>query len=175
MKNKILFIALIAAFLSVNAQEKTTKFAVGLQTNFFSVPLSPPFISSSSSGVYGVFSINNNLNLKLGFEEKMLQQTDLKEYEKNNGGMLGLGYFVYRNPKKDFSTELILTATNAFENFSSFNKYHADLGVRFFTYNAFYIGTGIRFSHDETANFITSPTNSYNWYCQVGLQLSLGK
>ena len=77
--------------------------------------------------------------------------------------------------KKDFSTELILTATNAFENFSSFNKYHADLGVRFFTYNAFYIGTGIRFSHDETANFITSPTNSYNWYCQVGLQLSLGK
>lgn len=175
MKKKIIFVAFFALILSLHAQENAKKIAVGLHTNFFSVPLSPSNLVSSVSGVYGVYSLNNNFNVKLGFEEKILQQSDLKQYEKTNGGMFGVGYFVYRHPTNNFSTELILTGTNGFKEFSKFNTYHADLGARFFMYQALYIGTGIRFSHDEVASFITSPTNSYNWYCQLGLQLSLGK
>lgn len=175
MKRKIVFITFIALIMLLHAQENSKKIALGLQANFFSVPLSPASLSSISSGVYGVYSINNSFNFKLGLEEKMLQQSDLNKYERTNGGMFGVGYFVYRNPTNNFSTELILTGTNSFKNFSKFNTFHADLGARFFMYRAFYIGTGIRLSHDEVASFITSPTYSYNWFCQLGLQFSLGK
>jgi len=175
MKTKIVFLVFLVTLVSVNAQEKTSKFAVGLHTNFFSVPLSPSNLVSSVSGVYGVYSLNNSFNIKLGFEDKMLQQTDLKQYDKINGGMLGVGYFVYQNPAKNSSVELTLSATNSFIKFSSFNDYHADLGARFYMFKAFYIGTGIRYSHDETTRFITSPTDSFNWYWQMGLQFRLGK
>lgn len=175
MKTKIAIFLFLVTLASVNAQEKTSKFAVGLHNNFFSVPLSPSNIVSSTRGVYGVYTLNNNFNLKLGFEDKMLQQTDLKQYEKTNGGMLGVGYFVYQNPTKNSAVELNLSATNSFLKFSSFSEYHTDLVARFYMFNLFYIGTGIRYSQDKTARFVTKQTDSFNWYWQMGLQFRIGK
>jgi len=175
MKTKIAIFLFLVTLVSVNAQEKASKFSVGLHANFFSVPLSPSNMVSSVSGVYGVYTLNNNFNLKLGFEDKMLQQTDLKQYEKTTGGMLGIGYFVYQNPTKNSAVELTLSATNSFLNFSSFNEYHTDLGARFYMFNVAYIGTGIRYSQDKTARFRTSQTDNLSWYWQIGLQFRIKK
>jgi len=174
IKNLII-VVFITTTLSSYSQEKVSSFAYGIHTDFLSVPLSPANITSYTSGVTGIYSVNKNFNIKVGLEDKLLQKTDLKQYEHFLGGSLGLGYFVSQNETNNTATEVNLSLGNSFNKFTSFKDFHTDLGLRFYWLKAFYIGTGVRYNRDEIANFITTPTNSFNWYWQMGLQFGLNK
>ena len=173
-KEIIVFILLLSAVLS-NAQEKSSLFGYGISTDFFSVPLSEHSLALHSTNVYCSYLLNEDLNFKLGFDGLMMKDLNAKRFENLSGLVIGAGYTLLHDRPHNFTTELTLAASNGFVNFSSFRNYHADLGVRLMMFKSFYLGTGVRFSHNEVASIAPAPLNSYNWYMQMGIQLYLHK
>lgn len=85
--------------------------------------------------------------------------------------LVGFGYYLNNNAKNNFNTELFASYTNAFNNFSSFDNYHSDLGIRFYYKKMFYVGTAVRYSNNNLP--ISANTNNFNWYWQMGIKLPL--
>lgn len=180
MKNIIFAVlTLIGSILSLSAQEtlqtQEQKQSIGyeLYSGFLSIPLNPNNLTSNINGVSLVYSLSNSVNMKIGLSDRQLKQTDFKVYENHVEGLLGLGYFIPNKKISNFDTEVNLSFANSFNQFGSFKDYHTDLGFRFYMFRSFYVGTGFIYSHNETGSFISAPTNSLNWFWQLGLRLNL--
>jgi hypothetical protein len=159
----------------IRAQESCSTFGLGLQSNLVSIPLSPQNHSSESSGVYLFFMPSTKIILRAGFDNRKDSELKLKQFESSFGAHVGLGYVVYENAPGNFSAELSASFTNSLKEFKQFSNYHSDLGIKFLSFKAFYIGTGVRYSHIEKTNFSISPLSITNWYWNIGLQLQLTK
>ena len=173
-KDIIVFFLLLFSVLS-NAQEKASLFGYGISTDFFSVPLREQSLALQATNVYGCYSLNDDLNFKLGFDGLMIRDVNAKRFENLSGLVIGAGFTLLHDRPRNFTTELTLTASNGFAKFSAFSNYHADLGVRLMMFKSFYLGTGVRFAHNELSSIAAVPLNSYNWYMQMGIQLYLHK
>ncbi|MEA4935950.1 MAG: hypothetical protein VB102_04815 [Paludibacter sp.] len=175
MKKTIIIGCLFFGTLLMDAQNKHLLFGYGVSSDFLSIPLSEQSLVANSTNVYCTCLLNENLNLKVGFDGLMIKDLNAKKYDQLSGLLLGAGYLILHDQPRNFTTELTLAASNGFDKFSSFRNYHADLGLRMMMFKSFYIGTGMRFQHDERASLITAPLSSYNWYMQMGMQFYIGK
>lgn len=173
-KDIVVFFLLLTAALT-DAQENSSLFGYGINTDFLSVPLSEHSLALHSTSVYCSYSLNEDLNFRLGFDGLMMKDLNAKRFENLSGLVIGAGYTILHDRPRNFTTELTLTASNGFGNFSSFRNYHADLGVRLMMFKSFYMGTGLRLAHNEVAGIVAAPLNSYNCYMQMGIQLYLHK
>jgi len=175
MKLKIVLIVIFfSALFTVNAQENKSKFGVGIHTDFFNIPLNNELFSYHTDGVHCIYSIKK-INLKIAFESSMLIDMDNNRYEKGLGGLFEIGYFIYKDPTKNFSTELFLSYGNFFINSNTFNNQYAKFGVNSVMFKSFYIGTGLKYFHLEKKDFSDLPENNFNWFWHIGMQLYLGK
>jgi hypothetical protein len=157
------------------AQVKTPKFALGISSDFLAVPLTNQSFQTQPVDVYVSYIPIRNLNFKVGYDHALLLDAQSKTYDSFSGLMIGAGYTVWRDKSGIFSNELGLSLTESFKDFAAFKNYHADLGVRFNVFDAFYLGTGIRLSHNESTFVTNTPTNSLNWFFQLGYQFHLTK
>jgi len=172
---KICFtMVLMSISLFIFSQNAVSKFAYGISSDFLSLPLSKKSLQTRSTNVYVAYYPIENLNIKIGYDALLQQNNSLKSYEDQSALMIGTGYTVLRDKSGNFSTEILLSASNSFADFSSFKNYHADLGARFMFMDAFYLGAGFRFNHNETSGLALNPINSTNLFLQLGLQLKLG-
>ncbi|MDD2284058.1 MAG: hypothetical protein PHQ11_01465 [Paludibacter sp.] len=175
MKKTCFLLVFTMIVLSSFAQAKPPVFAYGIGSDFLSIPLSEKSLLSRSTNVYLSYCVNKNLNFKIGYDGLLLQETGQKSYDNQSGLMLGAGYMVLRDKAGFFSNEITFSVSNSFKEFISFKDYHADLGTRIWIIDAFYLGGGLRWNHNETTGIIVSPTNSLNVYLQLGLQFYIGK
>ena len=175
MRTTIILVCLFLTAVVTVSQEKTSYFGYGISSDFLSIPLNEQSLGTNSTNVYCTYSVYDNLNFRIGFDGVLLKDLNAKRFQNLSGLFVGAGYIVLQDQTRDFTTELTASASNGLINFSSFKDYHADLGVRFMMFKSFYLGTGMRLSHNETASFLTAPLNSYNWYMQMGIQFYLGK
>jgi hypothetical protein len=180
MKLKIIILSLVLSFAFIQAQNptlenfSTSKFGFGLHSDLASIPLNDQNFQSSVAGIDLTYSVTNNLNFKIGMENWTLHQTALKQYQSYTGVKLGVGYFLpKKNEESNSDIELSMSASNSFAGFSSFKDYTADLGCRFYMFRSFYIGLGLRYTHNNTASFITTPIDDLNAYWQIGLQWNI--
>ena len=175
MKKTIIFACLLLIAVLTAAQDKSSLFGYGISSDFLSVPLSEHSLATQSTNVFFTYILKEDLSFKIGFDGLLLKDSDAKKYENLSGLMLGAGYTILKDQPRNFTTELTLSASNAFDDFSTFRNYHADLGIRVMMLKSFFIGSGLRFAHSEVAGIIAVPQNSYNWYMQMGIQLYLHK
>ena len=175
MKKSCLLFALVLLVGALFAQTKTPKFALGISSDFLVVPLTNQSLQTQPVDVYVSFVPTKNLNFKVGYDHALLLDSQSKIYDSLSGLMVGAGYTVWRDQSGILSSELNLSLSESFKDFAAFKNYHADLGVRFNVFDAFYLGTGMRWSHNESTFVTNTPTNSLNWYFQLGYQLYLGK
>jgi len=175
MRREIIVFFLLLAAVLTDAQDKSSLFGYGISTDFFSVPLSEHSLALQSTNVYCSYSLNEDLNFKLGFDGMMIKDLNAKRFENLSGLVIGAGYTILHDRPRNFTTELTLAASNGFAKFSAFGNYHADLGIRLMMFKSFYLGTGVRFGHNEVTGIIAAPLNSYNWFMQMGIQLHLHK
>jgi len=175
MKKTIIFACLLLIAVLTAAQDKSSLFGYGISSDFLSVPLSEHSLATQSTNVFFTYILKEDLSFKIGFDGLLLKDSDAKKYENLSGLMLGAGYTILKDQPRNFTTELTLSASNAFDDFSTFRNYHADLGIRVMMLKSFFIGSGLRFAHSEAAGIIAAPQNSYNWYMQMGIQLYLHK
>lgn len=174
MKKTIIISCLLLSSLGMIAQEKPL-FGYGISSDFLSVPLRAQSLVTNSTNVYFTCLLNERLNFRLGFDGRMVKDVNTKKYDHLSGLLLGVGYTILHDQPRNFTTELALAASNGFDEFSTFMNYHTDLGLRIMMFKSFYLGTGLRFVHDEAASFLTVPQNSYNWYLQMGMQFYFGR
>lgn len=170
MRQKIILVCFFLTTVVTVAQEKSSSFGYGISSDFLNVPLSEQSLALNSTNVYCTYSMNENLNFRIGFDGVLLKDLNAKRFENFSGLVVGAGYTVLQDQTRNFTTELTASASNGLMDFLSFKDYHADLGVRFMMFKSFYLGTGVRLSHNETASIVTAPLNSYNWYMQMGIQ-----
>ena len=175
MRKKIIVFFLLLTAVLTDAQEKSSLFGYGISTDFLSVPLSEHSLALHSTNVYCSYSLNEDLNFKLGFDGLMMKDLNAKRFENLSGLVIGGGYTILHDRPRNFTTELTLAASNGFAKFSAFSNYHADLGIRLMMFKSFYLGTGVRFGHNELTSLVAAPLNSYNWFMQMGIQLYLHK
>ncbi len=175
MRKTIFLVCLFLTAVVTVAQEKTSHFGYGISSDFLSVPLSEQSLASQSTNVYCTYSMNEKLNFKLGFDGVLLKDLNAKRFENLSGLVIGAGYTILQDQTRNFTTELTVSASNDLMNFSSFKDYHADLGVRLMLFKSFYLGTGVRFSHNENTPLVAAPLNSYNLFMQMGMQFYFGK
>lgn len=175
MKKSCLLFALMLLVGALFAQTKTPKFALGICSDFLAVPLTNQSLQTQPVDVYFSFVPIKNLNFKVGYDYALLLDSQSKTYDGFSGLMVGAGYTVWRDQSGIASSELTLSLSESFKDFAAFKNYHADLGVRFNVFDAFYLGTGMRWSHNESTFVTNTPTNSLNWYFQLGYQFYLGK
>ena len=175
MKNLCFLLTFLFVSFTAAVQGKTPLFGYGISNDFLSIPLAENSLLSGSTNVFVACAVNNHLNFRLGYDGWILKDVTAKKYEQLSGLMLGAGYVLGQDENRNFTTELTASLSNGFKNFTAFKDYHADLGVRFLMFKAFYLGTGLRWSHNETPVFPAASTNNYNLYMQMGMQFYLGK
>lgn len=169
IRNLLLLVFLIPVALTA---QLSNRLGVSLYTDYFSVPLSPEKLITQTSGLSGYYLLTEKLNLKLGFEEKLLRHTDSNLYVSDPGIMLGAGYTFWEGQSGTTSAEANLSLTNSLKYFSAFQDYSVSLGARMYFMDVCFLGTGLRY-----AGFQGNPVlqgNNLNWYWQLGLSLKLG-
>lgn len=173
MKNKILIFVLFLCFIQFNTAQKQSLLFFGFNTDFIAVPLSENSLLSNTTVANIGYNISDKLNLKIGYEGAIIKENQNMKYTNSNGLLLGLGYYLNNKENSDYNTELFVSYTNSFNNFSEFENYHSDFGVRFFYKKMFFIGTALRYSNNNL--IISTNNNNYNWYWQMGFQLPIFK
>jgi hypothetical protein len=173
MKNIILVFALLLCFTQFNKAQKVSLMNFGINTDFVSVPLTENSLLINTTIANVGYNISENLNLKLGYEGAIIKENQNMKYANLNGLLLGLGYYLNNKENSDYNTELFVSYTNSFNNFSEFENYHSDFGVRFFYKKMFFIGTALRYSNNNLS--ISTNKNNLNWYWQMGFQVPIFK
>ncbi len=171
MKNKILFLLLFVCFIQFNKAQNQSLLNLGLNTDFITVPLTENSLLSNNTTVNICYNFSDNLNFMIGYEGSVVKENLNKKYTNLSGLLVGFGYYLNNNAKNNFNTELFASYTNAFNNFSSFDNYHSDLGIRFYYKKMFYVGTAVRYSNNNLP--ISANTYNFNWYWQMGIKLPL--
>ncbi len=168
----ILFYVFFIALSTVNAQEKTSKIALGMHTDYFNVPLNKELFVFNTKGVHGVYSFSKKMNIKIAYESNILMDKNLKQYEEYHGAMFELGYFIYNGMSKNFTTELTSSYGTTLNNGFLFENHYLKTGLNFYLFRFFYLGLGLKYLHFEKTNFSDLPVNNFNWYWQMGFQLN---
>ncbi len=172
---KTVFAWIFLMVCTLSFAQSTPKFAVGISTDFLSLPLTKSSLLTQPTDVYVAFLPTKNLGLMLGYDAMLSLDPNTPNYDQFGGIMLGAGYTVWRDKSGYFSNEITASATNALDDFASFKNYHANLGMRFKFMDAFFLGTGLRWTQNESNVFSVSPVNSLNLYFQLGVQFYIGK
>ncbi len=172
---KTFLLSLCLILLGSSFAQTASKFAVGINSNFLAVPLTEESFLTQPTDVYLAFSATENFSLILGFDNMLTLNSQTKAYDNISGLMLGAAFDFWKAKNGYFSNEVFATATNAFNDFGAFKNYSADLGVRFKFVDTFYLGTGFRWSHNESGVILPTATNSLNLFFQLGAQFTIGK
>ncbi len=173
MKFKIFIIALFMCLFQFNNAQNSSLLNFGINTDFITIPLTENSILSNNTVVNIGYNLNDNLNCKIGYEGSVIKENKENKYTNLSGLVVGFGYYLNNNKKNEFNTELFASYTNAFNNFSSFDNYHSDLGIKFYYKKLFYIGTAVRYSNNNLT--LSTNRNNLNWYWQMGIQLPVFK
>ncbi len=173
MKKIYIFLLLIMAISILSAQEKQFRTGFGIKTDYLILPLQNKALLLQTSAIYGVLGLNKRINFKLGCMSNSLKNENLKQYENYNGIFFSAGYSTIN--KKNFSTEFFLSFENTFDDFFTANNHCEELGVNFYMFKVFYLGTGIKFFRYTSSDFYQVQQNNFNWYWQMGCQLYIGK
>lgn len=175
MKKGFFLLIFMGAVLLLPAQVKTPAFAYGISSDFLSVPFNDKSLLARSTNVYVSYCANKDLSFSLGYDGLLLQNAESKTYDDLSGIMLGGAYTIFRDKAGVFSNEVSLSLSNGLKDFISFKNYHVDLGTRFMLFDAFYLGAGVRWSHNEKTTLSMNPVNSLGLYMQLGIRFFLGK
>ena len=161
------------ATLFVSAQKNIMKFAYGISTDVVSIPLTEKSLQSNLTTAFVSFYPIENLNFKLGVGENLLRKESSQRYQVLPEFMLGAGYTVFNSGV--MSNEVLLSVSNAFQGFSAFDDYHADLSTRFNIFDAFFIGAGVRYQHQTAKDLLPSTVHGATVFMELGLKLYIGK
>lgn len=175
MKKLCCLFAFLFVVLTASVHAKMPLFGYGISTDFLSVPLAENSLLSSSTNVFVACAASQHLIFRIGYDGWLLKDVTPKNYEQLSGLMLGAGYIFGNDENRNFSTELTASFSNEFKDFGAFENYHANLGARFYIFKSFYLGTGLRWCHNETPVLPTASTNNFNLYMQMGMQFNIGK
>jgi len=173
MKNRIYIFLLFVFFIQLSKAQNQTLLNLGLNTDFNSIPLTKNSLLSNNTAVNIGYNLSEKLNIKIGYEGSVVKENQNRRYTDLSGLLVGFGYYLNNNRKNEFNTELFASFTNAFNNFSEFENYHSDLGVRFYYKKLFYIGTAVRYSSNILT--ISANKNNFNWNWQIGIQIPIFK
>jgi hypothetical protein len=171
----LLFIVFVFSIVSVNGQSQKAKFGVGVNTELFSLSLNSDFADQFSTDVFATYSFNPKFQVLVASRSNRLLNTETKQYENCNAGLVGFGYLFQKDSASNFSTLVQLMYGNTFNKSASYNEHIFDLGVNFYFYKMFYLGTGFKFFHVEETKFTELPNYNINWYCRLGFKLNFGK
>lgn len=173
MRKINLLLVMLVATLFLSAQKNTMKFAYGISTDVVSIPLTDKSLQSNLTTVFvSVYPIEN-LHFKVGVGENLLRKESSQRYQVLPEMMLGAGYTVFN--KGVMTNEVLLSVSNAFQGFSAFSDYHADLSTRFKIFDAFFIGAGVRYQHQTAKDLLLSTVDGATVFMELGLQLYIGK
>ena len=172
MKTKTVILILFVCFIQLNKAQDISLLNLGINTDFITIPLTENSLISNNTSINICYNFSDKLNFTIGYEALVIKENLNMKYSNSSGLLLGFGYNLNNN-KSDFNTELFASYTNAFKNFSSFDNYHSDLGIRFYYNKMIYIGTAIRYSNINLP--ISANRNNINWYWQMGIKLHILK
>lgn len=173
MKNKIFFLLFFVCFVQANKAQDQFLMSLGINTDFITVPLTENSLLTNNTTVNVCYNLSEKLNIMIGYEGSVIKENLNKNYLNLSGLLVGFGYCFNNNIKHDFNTELFTSFSNAFNDFSSFDNYHSDLGIRFYYKKFFYIGTAFRYSNNSLS--ISTNRSNFNWYWQMGFKVPLLK
>lgn len=174
MKNKRISMLVffgVALIATLDAQHHPG-FTIGLNSDLFSVPLTPGSAGIRAGGVEVGYAFSPVFTMSVGWENSLLLDADLSGYESMNGVALGAGYRLWNDASRYTSLTLNAQLVKGFENSEDFS---AGAGLRWYLSETFFLGTGVRYDHWKTTPTIVRKENSLNWYWQLGLRFRLGK
>ncbi len=173
MKTRIFIFLIFVFFIQSGIAQEQSLLNLGISTDFNAISLSGNSLLSNSTVVDVCYNLNEDLNFKIGYEGSVLKESQKKYYTDLSGVLIGFGYYLNHKRDKVLNTGLFASFTNAFNNFSDFNNYHCDLGVRFYYKKFFYIGTSVRYSNNNLT--ISDSRNNFNWNWNMGIQIPVLK
>jgi hypothetical protein len=171
-KHKISWLVLISMMLMVQAGAQQKRgLMVALNSDFLAVPLTGKSAVVRSSGVDLGYTLTPAFSIEAGWDSRTLLDEVQAGFEQKNGIKLGVGYRMRNDPSHFTSLQLCSSVVKGLENASDFA---ANLGLRWFIADSFFIGTGIRYDQWKTNPFRVGNEQSLNWYWQLGFRYTIG-
>jgi len=173
LKTSLLILAVLSA-INVNAQNINPKVGVGLNSEIFSMPLNSDF-SEISTDVFVSYYFNPKIQMFVANRRNILLNTNTNQFENRGAGLIGFGYCFQRDSASNFSILIQAMYGNTLNKSVSYKEHIFDLGINFYFYKMFYLGTGLKSSYVETSKFVNLPNQNINWYWRLGFRLNMGK
>lgn len=171
-KHKISWLVLISMMLMVQAGAQQKRgLMVALNSDFLAVPLTGKSAVVRSSGVDLGYTLTPAFSIEAGWDSRTLLDEVQAGFEQKNGIKLGVGYRMRNDPSHFTSLQLCSSVVKGLENASDFA---ANLGLRWYIADSFFIGTGIRYDQWKTNPFRVGNEQSLNWYWQLGFRYTIG-
>lgn len=173
MRKISLLFVLCVVVATLSAQKSNIKFAYGIATDVVSIPLAAKSLQSHCTNAFVAIYPTENLHFKVGVGDNLLLNSRIEQYQHLPELQIGAGYTVFRQGV--FSNDISLSVSNAFQQFSEFKDYHADLSARFKIVDVCFIGAGFRYQHNNASNLLFSPKDGVCFVMELGIQLYIGK
>ena len=173
--SRTIMLGIVWMFITTVHASDRKGLVIGITSDVFSVPLSEKSATVSSNGVSVGFFPFSRFGFNLGWENRLMLDSQLSGYERKNGLSAGVMYEFWRQSETHSSAEFELKLVKGMNNFVSEGNLAADAGVRWLLYDSFYLGTGIRYDKWDTNKANVGADVSLNWYWQLGIRIFTGK
>lgn len=164
-------------FLPLCISAQRSAFSIGLYSDLFSVPLSSQTenFTASSSGVQGIYSLNEKWKINVGLESINLYNSTVRTYQTDENLKVGASYQFWQDPSEKNTLELGLSVSNSLNHFGTMGDLGVDAQVRLNFLKLCYIATGYRYIGVEGRETLLFNRGVPSWYWQVGISYPIGK
>lgn len=170
MKMCYALVTVIVLQLPLNAQNRTG-ITIGLASDLFAVPLADNSALIRASAASVGYGIGKHLHLALGWENQLILNQQLSEFESKNGLLLEAEYRLWSKQQHRSALGLNLQLVKGGEKFVSPVDYSLGAGVRWYSAGNFYIGSGVRYGDWRSDTQLVQHNTSINWYWQLGFKI----
>jgi hypothetical protein len=170
MKMCSALVTVITLQLPLNAQERTG-FTVGIASDLFAVPLTNNSAMVRAGTASLGYGIGKHLNFAVGWENHLMLNQQLSEYESKNGLLLETEYRMWSKQKKRSVVGFNVQLVKGGEKIVSANDYSLGAGVRWYSSGNFFIGSGVRYDDWNSVRQQAQHNASINWYWQLGFKI----
>jgi long-subunit fatty acid transport protein len=167
----------IKLFLFVIAAGLYAQQGISLELNsdYLTVPLTEADVQSKSGGFLLGYRFNERFNVGLGIENRLLLDGQSSGFESKSGLGVGVDYRLWSFAAHSSSLDLNIKLVKGWSQLMSSSDISAGAGLRWYVFDSFFVGTGLRYDKWMTDKKVVNPEPTLNWYWQLGMRFTLSK
>ena len=166
----IFLFCLVSYSLLLRAQIPESLFGIGLQKDIFAVQLNESEVSLEATKVSAIANVHSHYNFGVGFERLTVFPLQHNYYSSINLLTVNVGYQINSAKTPRLKHEAMLSFSNSIKEFGAFKDFSVSFEINEVMYNAFHIGTGLRYTHSNNS-YRRDNSNCLCWYWNMGFRL----